>query len=171
MIRTRAAAIAVGTLLLAACTDAPEEDRPAAAPTSSTSSSATQSPMDDVHDEPQATPFPSTSPLDGRGVADLTLAVMTAYSDHDFDSDPERWFELLAPYLAPQALPAYETVDPRLVPVTQLRGVPVVLDEGAYLASTQQDTDAGVYTVLFSRADDGHWQVERIVPPPVVHDS
>lgn len=78
---------------------------------------------------------------------------------------PNQWFAGLAPLLSPQARPAYAGTDPATVPVHILIGAPTVDPSStAYLTTVDQVTDAGRYQVLCSRADDGRWQVERIVP-------
>lgn len=167
MTRSRAAAALLGAALLTGCA-ATAADPPAAAPTSSATSSPSSTssappPADHIEN---ATPFPSTAPDGARTAADLSLAAMTAFVDHSLDAD--RWFTYLAPYLSPQAREAWAYTDPAEIPARQIVGAPTVLSEGPYLAETQQATDAGVYALLLSRADDGQWQVEQITPPETV---
>lgn len=166
MPRTRAAACAVGLLLLSGCTTSgdPAAD-PAATTSASPSSSAPTMPSSTDEGAIEATPLPSTAPAGARTPLDLTIAAMTAFIDHTVT--PEVWYERLAGYLSQAGQQAYYGTDPAEVPAKALTGQPSLLtaETTSYLVTTVMPTDVGPYTLLMSRAPDGSWQVERITPP------
>jgi len=91
---------------------------------------------------------------------------MTLFARPSLDAD--RWGSDLAPLLSPAAQTAHVGVDPAEIPVTEVSGPGVLVEEGtARLADIDVPTDVGTYRLLLSRADvDGPWLVEIIQPPP-----
>ena len=109
-------------------------------------------------------PPPTTPPqVAGMSPADLAVATMTAFIDHDVD--PAGWITGLSPHLSPRAAADWAGTDPAAVPAHQLVGFPDVVEQGDYLATVTQGTDAGTYLLLLGRREDGTWQVELITPP------
>lgn len=163
--RILAAALIAASVVLSSCSTEPASNLTAgdaAIPTSSSAAPPAPEPGPPMHEhETTPAPFPPDGQIAGRTPADLTVAAMTAYIDPI--NDPQVWLERLAPYLSQQALAEFAYVDPDEIPATQLRGQPMVVDTGQQLLSyVQQDTDAGIYTVVLSVSDVGTWQVERI---------
>ncbi|MBL0887340.1 hypothetical protein [Myceligenerans indicum] len=96
---------------------------------------------------------------------EAATAAVTAFSDVDQPADS--WWTELSPLLTPQARAVYEDVDPRNVPVREVTGPALVVDESAVLLTeVTVPTDIGDYTVVLVRADGGSpWLAERIGPP------
>lgn len=113
-------------------------------------------------DDDAGAPVPTTAPA--ADAVPVAVAALTAYTDHTKTADA--WYAALAPHLSAAARAAYAGTDPSTVSAHTLTGPPILQPAGsAYLAVVIQSTDAGSYTLLCSRADDGSWQVERITPP------
>lgn len=177
MSRLPAAAFTAGVLLLLPACSGSSPDRVTAAPSAATVTAtvtatatatvtATATP---AQDQDTAPPIPTTAALGARTPADLTVAVMTEYLRAD--RSPKAWLNGLAPYMTPSARAAYAGTDPAEVKARQLVGAPTVLPQTSdYLVQVTEDTDAGTYTVLFVRGDDGGWQVEAITEPEVLPD-
>lgn len=102
---------------------------------------------------------------------DRGTTVMTLFARRDVTA--AQWQADLAPYLTPDAMTAYRYVDPKNVPPTKLTG-PATLTPAsvALVARVSVPTDAGVYLVIMSRADqDPTWRADRIMPPEGRGDS
>lgn len=93
------------------------------------------------------------------------LAAMAAFAD--VGQTPQEWWAELEQHLTPQARPVYQDVDPRLVPVREVTGEAVVVDESStLLTQVTVPTDVGDYTVVLARADGASpWLAEQLRPP------
>lgn len=150
---------AVGLLALAACGSG-DEPPTAAAGSSTTEPSATESPMHEH--ELDSTPLPSTAPAGAPTPVELATAAMRAFVDHTVTA--EVWYEQLAGLLSAAGQEAYYATDPTQIPARTLIGDPWITGQSDYLVQVQQGTDAGMYRLLLSRAADGAWQIEWIRP-------
>jgi len=166
--------------VLGACSTAPD---PAASPSSSTSPVAvptglTPAPTDvpqQYDDGSTGTPMPaSTLTLDQAArtsALDTGKQVMTLFARRDVSAD--QWWNDLATYLTPKAAQAYRYTDPRNVPPTKITNSPTLTPAStALVARVSVPTDAGVYLVIMSRAEESpRWLADRIMPPEGSGDS
>lgn len=95
---------------------------------------------------------------------------MTLFARPSVDRD--RWWSDLAPLLSPAAQSAYDGLDPAGIPVTEVSGPGMLVDEGgAMVADIDVPTDVGTYRLLLTRDGIGRpWLVELIQPPPVLSE-
>ena len=90
--------------------------------------------------------------------------VMITFARPDLDYDT--WWVGLHPLLTPDAAQNYVYVDPANIPVRQVTGTGVIVeDSSAYVATVEVPTDTGRYQVLLIRKNaDAPWLVSRITP-------
>jgi len=170
-----AAAIAVA-IALTACTGSPDPAPSTLAPTPSASGpnlpdldELTPAPTDAIDTETgeKITPnvVPTWDAASRTAALDAATKAMTAFARPDLDYDT--WWKAVEPLLTQQAAEDYAYVDPVNVPARQVTGTAQLVDEtSAYIAGVEVPTNAGVYTVMLSRADGGSpWLVVRFSPP------
>lgn len=121
-------------------------------------------------DEPVASSEPAPAVWDATVATAATQAATAALEAFARPAGPEvdaaAWWTRLEPLLSTAAAPVYASVDPRLVPYTQVQHVDPALRAGSdLLAAVTATTDAGAYDVLLSRVDGASpWRVERLRP-------
>ncbi|MGL4340140.1 MAG: hypothetical protein ACRCSP_06940 [Rhodoglobus sp.] len=83
----------------------------------------------------------------------------------------EQWWEAMEPLLEQGALRIYSYVDPANIPVTQVTGAAVIIDDtSAYVAKVAVPTNVGNYTLILSRADgNSAWLTSKFTPPDGVN--
>lgn len=115
-------------------------------------------------------PAPEPRPTwdgESRTTAEQTAEqAMTLFARPSADKD--RWWSDLAPLLSSTAQSAYVGLHPADVPVTEVSGPGVLVDEGGVMvADVDVPTDVGTYRLLLTRDAIGTpWLVELIQPPP-----
>lgn len=183
----RGVAVAVTVCLatvLGACSTAPPDPPRSTSPSSSAPgpvvvpTGLTPAPTDvpeQYDDGSTGLPMPgSTLTLDAAArtsALDTGKQVMSLFARRDVSAD--QWWTDLAPYLTPKATQAYKYTDPRNVPPTKITGNPTLTPASTPLVGrVSVPTDAGVYLVILSRADESpKWLADRIMPPEGAGDS
>jgi hypothetical protein len=172
----RATGAEPGEALPAPFSPAPAPSVPAAALRSPESSSPDHvehdppRPAHDHLDEPVASSAPAPAVWDAPVAAAAATAATAALEAFARPAGPEvdaaTWWSRLEPLLSTAAAPVYASVDPRLVPYTQVQHVDPARRAGSdLLAAVTATTDAGAYDVLLSREDGASpWRVERLRP-------
>ena len=89
---------------------------------------------------------------------------MSTFARPDLGYDT--WWAGIQPLLTLDAAQNYVYVDPENIPVREVTGTGVIIeDSSAYVATVEVPTDAGRYHVLLIRKDaDAPWLVSRITP-------
>jgi hypothetical protein len=124
---------------------------------------------DEHLDEAVPSPAPAPAVWDGQVATAATEAArgaLKAFARPAASVDAAAWWAALQPTLSSAAVPVYSSVDPRLVPYTQVVQVDPAQQAGSdLLASVTATTDAGAYDVLLSRANGASpWLVEQLRP-------
>lgn len=161
-------------LLLAGCaTNAPSAPPAPLAPAPTADAPETsQSPQPEI---PAGEDFDTPAPMSAEAVWDDASraaaithadAVMVAFAQPTLAY--EAWWAQLSPLMSPEGQEKYSAVDPANIPVSQVLGSGMSVDEFTpYIARIAIPTDVGTYVVVLSResADPASWRGETITPP------
>lgn len=171
--------LAVATLVIAlsACT-APPSSAPTPGVGGTSPASATAEPLppgpagyvDDASREAITPgPVPSWDASSRQSAIAAAETVMAAYAQPTVPF--EQWWAQLQPLLDQKATQDYAYMDPARIVASGVTGPGVLTDEtSAYVAYVDVPTDAGVYSVILSRADaDAPWLANRFLLPAGVN--
>lgn len=127
----------------------------------------TPAPTGVVDDDTGETLSPDPAVWDDQSRAaaiEAAEAAMDAFARPDLDHDT--WWAGLDPLLTREAAAIYVHVDPANIPVHELTGPGVIVDDtSAYVTTVQIPTDAGRYNILLvRRGGTAPWLVEKIRP-------
>lgn len=160
--------IATTVLLAAGCSSDPElSETPSvtAEATTPASPSTTGAINEDTGEVVTTAPVPVWDDASRESAVTAAETVLSAFAQPDLSFD--QWWAQVQPLLDQKASRDYSYMDPAVIPVTEVTGEGTLLDEdSAYVARVEVPTDAGLYTVIMSRADaNAPWLTSRITPP------
>jgi hypothetical protein len=119
---------------------------------------------EDTGETVEPKPVPEWDDASREAAVDAAETALRAFAQPDLDHDT--WWAGLEPLLTQDAAVDYAYVDPANIPVREVTGEGVIVDDtSTYVATVEVPTDAGKYHILVIRQDaDSPWLVSRISP-------
>ena len=148
------------SVLIAGCTPRGEEPPPSSAPPS------TSTTAEDLDGDGDYAPVevPTQDALSDQSAIETARAAVLAWARPDLSYDA--WWAGLQPFLTEGGKKSFASVDPQLVPASDVVGEPVLEESPSpWLAYVLVATDVGSVRVLLARSDSSApWLLERIDP-------
>lgn len=119
---------------------------------------------EDTGETVEPAPVPQWDDASRAAVVEAAESALRAFARPDLDYDT--WWAELEPLLTAQAAEDYAYVDPANIPIRQLTGPGVIIDDtSAYVATIEVPSDVGRYHVVLTRKDAAApWLASRITP-------